>query len=153
METITLNNGMVMPKIGFGVYQIAPKDCVRCVMDALDAGYRLLDTAQSYDNEYEVGEAMRRSSVRREDIFLTTKIWLANSGYERAKQSIDDSLRRLGTDYVDLMLIHQPFGDYYAHTVPWRRPAVRGSSAPSACPISLRTGSSTYATMWISGPR
>lgn len=113
METVLLNNGVVMPKIGYGVYQIPPADCVRCVKDALGAGYRLIDTAQSYDNEYEVGEAVEQSGIPRQELFLTTKIWIANSGYERAKRSIDDSLRRLRTDYVDLMLIHQPFGDYY----------------------------------------
>lgn len=113
METVLLNNGVVMPKIGYGVYQIPPADCVRCVKDALGAGYRLIDTAQSYDNEYEVGEAVAQSGIHRQELFLTTKIWIANSGYERAKRSIDDSLRRLRTDYVDLMLIHQPFGDYY----------------------------------------
>ncbi len=113
METVLLNNGVVMPKIGYGVYQIPPADCVRCVKDALGAGYRLIDTAQSYDNEYEVGEAVAQSGIPRQELFFTTKIWIANSGYERAKRSIDDSLRRLRTDYVDLMLIHQPFGDYY----------------------------------------
>lgn len=113
METVQLNNGVAMPKIGYGVYQIPPADCVRCVKDALGAGYRLIDTAQSYDNEYEVGEAVAQSGIPRQELFLTTKIWIANSGYERAKRSIDDSLRRLRTDYVDLMLIHQPFGDYY----------------------------------------
>lgn len=113
METVLLNNGVAMPKIGYGVYQIPPADCVRCVREALDAGYRLIDTAQSYDNEYEVGEAAAQSGIPRAELFLTTKIWISNSGYERAKQSIDDSLRRLRTDYVDLMLIHQPFGDYY----------------------------------------
>lgn len=113
METVLLNNGVAMPKIGYGVYQIPPADCVRCVKDALGAGYRLIDTAQSYDNEYEVGEAVAQSGIPRQELFLTTKIWIANSGYERAKRSIDDSLRRLRTDYVDLMLIHQPFGDYY----------------------------------------
>lgn len=113
METVLLNNGVAMPKIGYGVYQIPPADCVRCVKDALGAGYRLIDTAQSYDNEYEVGEAVEQSGIPRQELFLTTKIWIANSGYERAKRSIDDSLRRLRTDYVDLMLIHQPFGDYY----------------------------------------
>lgn len=113
MKYVTLNNGIDMPKVGYGVYQISPADCVRCVEDALHAGYRLIDTAQSYDNEYEVGTAIKESGVRREDVFLTTKIWMNVSGYDRARQSIDDSLRRLQTDYVDLMLIHQPFGDYY----------------------------------------
>ncbi len=113
MEFVTLNNGVSMPKVGYGVYQVSPEECVRSVQDALHAGYRLIDTAQSYDNEYEVGTGLRQSGVRREEIFLTTKIWIANAGYEKTIQSIDDSLRRLQTDYVDLMLIHQPFGDYY----------------------------------------
>lgn len=113
MEYVTLNNGIDMPKVGYGVYQVSPADCIRCVEEALHVGYRLIDTAQSYDNEYEVGTAIKESGVRREDVFLTTKIWMNVSGYDRARQSIDDSLRRLQTDYVDLMLIHQPFGDYY----------------------------------------
>lgn len=113
VELITLHNGVKMPKLGYGVYQVSPDECVRCVVDALHTGYRLIDTAQSYDNEYEVGEGIKISGINRADIFLTTKIWLANSGYEKAKQSIDDSLRRLQTEYIDLMLIHQPFGDYY----------------------------------------
>lgn len=113
MNYITLNNGVEMPAVGYGVYQVSPDECVRCVEDALHAGYRLIDTAQSYDNEYEVGQGLRQSGVVRGDIFLTTKIWIANAGYEKAKASIDDSLRRLQTDYIDLMLIHQLFGDYY----------------------------------------
>lgn len=113
MNYITLNNGVEMPAVGYGVYQVSPDECVRCVEDALHAGYRLIDTAQSYDNEYEVGQGLRQSGVVRGDIFLTTKIWIANAGYEKAKASIDDSLRRLQTEYIDLMLIHQPFGDYY----------------------------------------
>ena len=113
MNYITLNNGVEMPAVGYGVYQVSPDECVRCVEDALHAGYRLIDTAQSYDNEYEVGQGLRQSGVVRGDIFLTTKIWIANAGYEKAKASIEDSLRRLQTDYIDLMLIHQPFGDYY----------------------------------------
>lgn len=113
MEYITLNNGVKMPEIGYGVYQVSPEECVRCVEDALHLGYRLIDTAQSYDNEYEVGQALKQSGVVRSDIFLTTKIWISNAGYEKARESIDDSLRRLQTDYIDLMLIHQPFGDYY----------------------------------------
>lgn len=113
MNYITLNNGVEMPAVGYGVYQVSPDECVRCVEDALHAGYRIIDTAQSYDNEYEVGQGLRQSGVVRGDIFLTTKIWIANAGYEKAKASIDDSLRRLQTEYIDLMLIHQPFGDYY----------------------------------------
>lgn len=113
METVKLNNGVEMPMLGYGVYQIPPAECARCVQDAIRAGYRLIDTAQSYDNEYEVGEAVSQCGLPRSELFLTSKIWIANSGYERAKRSIDDSLRRLRTDYLDLMLIHQPFGDYY----------------------------------------
>lgn len=113
MEYVTLNNGVKMPKLGYGVHQVTPEDCVRCVEDAIHAGYRLIDTAQSYDNEYEVGRAVKESGARRSDIFLTTKIWMTNSGYEKASRSIDDSLRRLQVDYIDLLLIHQPFGDYY----------------------------------------
>lgn len=113
METVRLNNGVEMPMLGYGVYQIPPAECARCAADAIGAGYRLIDTAQSYDNEYEVGEAVAQCGLPRSELFLTSKIWISNSGYERAKQSIDDSLRRLRTDYLDLMLIHQPFGDYY----------------------------------------
>ena len=111
MENTTLNNGVKMPMLGFGVYQIAPEDTKRCVRDAISCGYRLLDTAQGYANESAVGEAVKESGLTREEFFLTSKIWISNAGYEKAKASIEQSLKNLGTDYLDLMLIHQPYGD------------------------------------------
>ena len=113
MEYVKLNNGVEMPILGYGVYQVTPEECERCVSDAIAAGYRSIDTAQAYYNEGGVGNAIRACGVPREELFITTKVWISNSGYERAKASIDESLRKLRTDYVDLLLIHQPFGDYY----------------------------------------
>ena len=102
-----------MPIIGYGVFQVSPDECERCVADALEVGYRMIDTAQAYQNEEGVGNAVRKSGIAREDIFLVSKIWMTNYGYLKAKESIDESLRKLGTDYLDLMLLHQPFCDYY----------------------------------------
>lgn len=113
METIRLNNGVTMPKIGYGVFQVTPSEAERCVCDALDAGYRMIDTAQAYGNEEGVGAAIKKSDVRREDIFLVDKIWMSNYEGANAAQSIDDSLCKLDTEYIDLMLLHQPFGDRY----------------------------------------
>ena len=113
MEFVTLNNGVKMPKIGYGVYQISPEECKKCVLEAIDVGYRSIDTAQQYENEDGVGNAIAECGVAREELFLTSKIWISNFGYEKAAASIDASLRKLRTDYLDLMLIHQPFGDYY----------------------------------------
>ena len=113
MKTITLNNGVEMPLQGFGVFQIAPQDCEEAVRSALDVGYRMIDTAQAYYNEAAVGRAWRTSGIAREDLFLVTKVWISNAGDERAAKSIDESLRKLETDYIDLLLIHQAFGDYY----------------------------------------
>lgn len=113
METIQLNNSVQMPLLGYGVYQVTPQECERCVSDALSVGYRLIDTAQAYFNEQNVGDAIKKSGVKREDIFLVTKVWISNAGEEKAAKSIEDSLRKLQTDYIDLLLIHQPFGDYY----------------------------------------
>lgn len=113
MEYKTLANGVKMPMLGYGVFQIPSEEAERCVLDAIDAGYRLIDTAQAYGNEEGVGRAIAKCGVEREELFVTTKIWISNNGYEKAKASIDESLRKLGTDYIDLMLIHQPFGDYY----------------------------------------
>lgn len=114
MQYLTLNNGVKMPILGYGVFQIADlKECERCVLDALEVGYRLLDTAQSYGNESAVGSAIRKSGVPREEIFLTTKLWISEAGYEKAKDSLLGSLERLGLDYIDMVLIHQPFGDVY----------------------------------------
>lgn len=113
MKTITLNNGVVMPQIGYGVYQVTPQECERCVSDAFKVGYRMVDTAQAYHNEEGVGAAVRKSGIPRSELFLVSKIWISDYGYEKAKASIDESLRRLGTDYIDLMLLHQPFCDRY----------------------------------------
>lgn len=113
MKLTKLSNGVEMPVLGYGVYQIPPEECERCVSDALSVGYRSIDTAQAYMNEQNVGDAIRKSGIPREEIFLTTKVWITNAGEERAARSIDESLRKLQTDYVDLLLIHQPFGDYY----------------------------------------
>ena len=113
MEYVTLNNGVKMPILGYGVYQTPPEETERCVREAIEVGYRAIDTAQAYGNEEGVGRALAASGLPREDFFITTKIWISNAGYERAKASIDESLKKLGTGYVDLLLIHQPFGDYY----------------------------------------
>ena len=113
MKTVTLNNGVAMPQIGYGVYQVSPSECERCVSDALSVGYRMIDTAQAYANEQGVGAAVKKSGIPRDELFLVSKIWIANYGYEKAKKSIDESLRKLGTDYIDLMLLHQPFCDRY----------------------------------------
>lgn len=113
MQTVKLNNGVDMPILGYGVFLVDPKECERCVTDAIDVGYRMIDTAQAYYNEEGVGNAVKKSGIKREDFFLVTKVWITNSGEEKAAKSIDESLKKLQTDYVDLLLIHQPFGDYY----------------------------------------
>ena len=113
METITLNNGVKMPQLGYGVYQVEPAEAERCVSDALSVGYRMVDTAQAYRNEEGVGAAVKKSGLKRDEVFIVSKVWISNYGYERARASIDDSLKRLQTDYIDLMLLHQPFCDYY----------------------------------------
>ena len=113
MEYVTLNNGIKMPKLGYGVYQTPPEDTKRCVLDAIEVGYRSIDTAQAYYNEEGVGEALSECGLPREEFFLTTKVWISNAGYEKAKASIEESMKKLHTDYLDLLLIHQPFGDYY----------------------------------------
>ena len=113
MEYVTLSNGVKMPVLGYGVYQVTKEECERCVLDALKTGYRSIDTAQSYFNEEEVGSAIQKSGVAREDIFLTTKVWIEHYGYEEAKASVLESMEKLKTDYLDLCLLHQPFADYY----------------------------------------
>ena len=113
MEYVTLSNGIKMPIVGYGVYQVSKEECERCVLDALKAGYRSLDTAQSYFNEEEVGNAIQKSGVPREDIFLTTKVWIEHYGYDECRKSVETSLKKLKTDYLDLVLLHQPFADYY----------------------------------------
>ncbi len=113
MDYITLKNGVKMPQLGYGVYQVGKEECVRCVKDALEVGYRSIDTAQSYFNEEEVGKAIEESGIAREEIFLTSKVWLEHYGYEECKKSVLESMKKLRTDYIDLMLLHQPFGDTY----------------------------------------
>lgn len=113
MNRVTLSNGVEMPQMGYGVYQVDPSECERCVSDALRTGYRMIDTAQAYNNEEGVGAAIARSGLERGDLFLVSKIWISNYGYDKARKSIDESLRRLRTDYIDLMLLHQPFCDRY----------------------------------------
>lgn len=114
MEFVTLNNGLKMPKVGFGVYRIKDhKQCKQAVLDAIDAGYRLIDTAQSYGNEEAVGKAIQETSVPRSELFITTKVWISNYGYEKAKASVEESLKKMQLDYIDLVLLHQPFNDYY----------------------------------------
>ena len=113
MEYVTLNNGIKMPVLGYGVYQVTNEECERCVLDAISAGYRSIDTAQAYGNEEAVGNAIRKCDVPRQELFITTKVWISNAGYEKAKASLQESLRKLQTEYIDLVLIHQPFNDYY----------------------------------------
>ena len=113
MEYVVLNNGVKMPQLGYGVYQVAPEEAEHCVLDVISVGYRSIDTAQAYANEEGVGNAIAKCGVPREELFITTKIWISNAGYEKAKASIEESLKKLQTSYIDLLLIHQPFNDYY----------------------------------------
>ena len=113
MDTVKLRNGVEMPILGYGVYQVSPSECERCVRDAISVGYRLIDTAQAYGNEEGVGNAVRKSGVPRDELFIVTKVWISNAGEGKAAKSINESLRKLQTDYIDLLLIHQPFNDYY----------------------------------------
>ncbi len=113
MQYITLSNGVKMPQLGYGVYQVTKEECERCVLDALEVGYRAIDTAQSYFNEAEVGDALQKSGIDRKEIFLTTKVWIEHYGYDAAKKSVLQSMEKLKTDYIDLVLLHQPFADYY----------------------------------------
>ncbi len=113
MEYVTLNNGIKMPKLGYGVYQVSNEECERCVLDAISVGYRSIDTAQAYGNEEAVGNAIHKCGVPRDELFITTKVWITNGGYEKAKASLKESLHKLQTEYIDLVLIHQPFNDYY----------------------------------------
>ena len=113
MEYIELNNGVEMPTLGYGVFLVSPDECERCVSEALSVGYRLIDTAQAYQNEEGVGNAWRKSCIKREELFLVTKVWISNAGEEKAAKSIDESLRKLQTEYIDLLLIHQAYGDVF----------------------------------------
>ena len=113
MQYLTLNNGVKMPILGFGVYQIPPEETKQAVLDAIDMGYRSIDTAQSYFNERQVGEAIAECGVPREELFITTKVWIENYGYDKCRASVLESLEKLGLEYIDLVLLHQPFSDYY----------------------------------------
>ena len=113
MNKVILNNGVEMPQMGYGIYQVSPAECEHCVSDALKVGYRMIDTAQAYHNEEGVGNAVQKSGIDRKEIFLVSKVWISNYGYEKAKDSINESLHKLQTDYIDLMLLHQPFCDRY----------------------------------------
>ena len=113
MEFIKLYNGVEMPALGYGVFLVSPDECERCVTDALSVGYRLIDTAQAYANEEGVGNAWRKSGIKREELFLVTKVWISNAGEEKAAKSIEESLRKLQTEYIDLLLIHQAYGDVF----------------------------------------
>ena len=117
MQTILLNNGIEMPILGYGLFRVPPQEAERCTADALETGYRLIDTAQAYGNEEGVGNALRKSGLRREDVFIVTKVWITNAGEQKAARSIEQSLRKLQTDYVDLLLIHQAYGDVFGS---WR---------------------------------
>lgn len=113
MQTVKLANGVIMPQLGYGVYQVSPEECERCVLDAISVGYRSIDTAQAYHNEEGVGEAISKSGIDRKEFFITTKVWIRNYGEEKAYESVLESLCKLKTDYIDLLLLHQPFNDYY----------------------------------------
>ena len=117
MEYIKLSNGVEMPQLGYGVFMVGPDESERCVSDALEGGYRMIDTAQAYQNEEGVGNAWRKSGIKREELFLVTKVWISNNGEEKAAKSIDESLRKLQTEYIDLLLIHQAYGDVFGS---WR---------------------------------
>ncbi|MFJ3840776.1 aldo/keto reductase [Streptomyces sp. NPDC090054] len=134
MQNVTLNNGVEMPVLGFGVYQIPPEETERAVSDALAAGYRSLDTAAAYGNEEAVGRAIRSSGIPRQDLFVTTKLWVSDAGEEKAARAFDTSLRKLGLDHLDLYLIHQPYGDVYGS---WRAlEALRGEGLVRAIGVS-----------------
>lgn len=113
MEYVTLNNGIKMPVLGYGVYQVTNEEYERCVLDAISVGYRSIDTAQAYGNEEAVWNAVKKCGIPRDELFITTKVWVSNGGYENAKKSLRESLKKLQSDYIDLVLIHQPFNDYY----------------------------------------
>lgn len=138
MEYITLSNGVKMPQLGYGVYQVSPEEAERCVSDALSVGYRMVDTAQAYANEEGVGNAVKKSGISRDEVFIVSKIWISNYGYEKAKASIDESLRKLQTEYIDLMLLHQPFcdryGAYRALEEAYRAGKLRSIGVSNFCP-------------------
>ena len=133
MQTVALNNGIAIPIVGYGVFQIQDnQECARCVIDAIDVGYRLIDTAASYMNEAAVGQGIKDSRIPREQLFVTTKLWVQDAGYERTRQAIDSSLARLQLDYLDLYLIHQPYGDVHGSWRAMQEAHRAGKCTPSA---------------------
>ena len=138
MQYTTLSNGIQMPLLGYGVFQVPPQEAERCVADALSVGYRLIDTAQAYNNEEGVGAAIAKSGISREDIFLVTKVWISNNGEAKAAASIDESLRKLQTDYIDLLLIHQAYGDVYGIVKNETLAAIGAKYGKSAAQVALR---------------
>lgn len=145
MNYITLSNGVKMPMLGFGVFQIPDNaECKRVVKDALEVGYRSLDTASAYFNEEGVGEAVRESGIKREELFITTKLWIQDAGYENAKKAFQTSLDKLGLDYLDLYLIHQPMNDYYGSWGLWKNCIHRAKSEQSAFATFILTDSQIY---------
>lgn len=144
MKEVRLNNGVMMPAIGFGVYQIASSDTERCVLDALEAGYRMIDTAAAYGNEREVGAAIRASGLKREEVFITSKLWVQDYEYDDALRAFDRSAKLLGFDTVDLYLLHKPYGNYYAA---WRASSgftKKAASARLASRASRTSGCRTF---------
>lgn len=148
IKTIKLNNGVEMPQMGYGVYQVSPDECERCVGDAIKTGYRMIDTAQAYHNEEGVGRAIKKSGINRNEIFLVSKVWISNYGYEKAKESIDESLQRLQTDHIDLMLLHQPFCDRYGAYRALEEAYKAGNCAPSASQTSIPIILSIWRAIW-----
>ena len=146
MQHTVLNDGTDMPMEGYGVFQIKDADeCERCVNDALETGYRLIDTASAYLNEEAVGNAIKKSAIPREELFITTKLWIQDAGYDKALKAFDVSMKKLKLDYLDLYLIHQPFGDYYGAWRALERLKKEGSVRPSGYVTSIRLVSRTYA--------
>lgn len=150
MDYVTLSNGVRMPRLGYGVYQVKPEECERCVLDALDVGYRSIDTAQAYRNEEQVGNAIKKSGVPRGEIFLTTKVWMEHFGEEEARKSILVSMDKLQTEYIDLVLLHSLSGTHTAHGALWKNSMRTAGSAPLAFRISIRTEWSNFAGSTVS---
>ena len=148
MEYLKLNNGVMMPQIGYGVYQIAPDVCERHVAEALSVGYRMIDTAQAYHNEDGVGRAVADCGISRDEIFLVTKVWISNYGYDKAKASIEESLSRLRTDYIDLILLHQPFCDRYGAYRALQDAYRDSKPSGDACVLPTAEGASHHAGIW-----
>ena len=145
MEYVALNNGVRMPLLGYGVYQVSKEECTQCVLDAIEVGYRLIDTAQSYFNETEVGKAIVQCGIPREELFITTKVWIDNYGYEKCRKSVLESMHKLQVDYLDLILLHQPFADYSVPIVLWKICMLKVRSELLGYPIFILTDFRTSA--------